>query len=205
MRERNPEAPGCSVPRGRELSEGERFNHHYPFSTVYVLDTSVILTYSGALGVLLEEGVALPPSVLDEVQLEPQRSRLQELIEAGARVLHPGEEALRAVREAARGAGEHHLSEADVDVLALALQLGATLFTEDYSMQNVAQILGIPWRSLTTRGIRKVYLWGFKCVDCGRVFEEAPGESCPVCGGRLRRWRLKTKGKLNFNKGLHRS
>jgi len=173
--------------------------------SVYVLDTSVILTYSGALGALLKEGVAIPPSVLDEVQFEPQRSRLRELVEAGAEVIPPAEEAIKKVRETARAAGEHQMSEADIKVVALALQLGATLLTEDYSVQNVAQLLGVPWRCLTTRGIRKVYIWGVKCVDCGRVFEKPPGEVCSICGGRLRRWRLKAKGKLNFNKELHQS
>lgn len=165
---------------------------------MYVLDTSVILTYSGALGALLGEGIALPPSVLDEIQLEPQRTRLIELIEAGAEVISPGEDALRRVRDAARGAGEYRLSDVDVDVVALALQLGATILTEDYSVQNVAQILGVPWRSLTTRGIRRVYVWGVRCTHCGRVFRQPPGEVCPVCGGTFRRWRVRSEGNLNL-------
>ncbi|MCD6383099.1 MAG: hypothetical protein J7L88_01400, partial [Thermoplasmata archaeon] len=165
---------------------------------VYVLDTSVILTYSGSLGAFLEKGMATTPSVVDEIGKEPQRSMVERLRYAGLQIISPPVEAIRRVREIATELGEAHLSKTDMEVLALALHLNACLLTEDYSMLNVAEALGLCWKSLTTRGIKRVYQWGFRCVSCGRVYESSPGEVCPICGGELRRWRLSRKRKVNL-------
>lgn len=47
------------------------------------------------------------------------------------------------------------LSHADIEAIALALPKSATLVTDDYAMQNVAEYLGIKWLSVHHRGIRE--------------------------------------------------
>ena len=133
------------------------------------------------------EGVTTP-KVVEEVKDPESRLFLESLISAGkVRVLVPSGESLEAVMEAARRTGElGELSEADIEVLALAYELKASLFTDDYNLQNIARTLGIKFKTLK-RGIRKVIRWRYVCIGCGRKFESRPPEGiCPDCGSPLR-------------------
>jgi UPF0271 protein len=76
------------------------------------------------------------------------------------------------------------LSRADREVLALALDTGAEVVSDDFAVQNVAHHLGIPVVPLQQRKAKK-RRWKFRCTGCGRL-AEGPGE-CPVCGSGLKR------------------
>jgi len=76
------------------------------------------------------------------------------------------------------------LSNADVDLLALASDMGALLVTEDYSVQNLAEVLSIRWTSVG-RSITEVRKWCYRCKGCLKVFDERH-DDCPVCGSELR-------------------
>jgi len=90
------------------------------------------------------------------------------------------------VREAARTTGDSsRLSPVDVEVLALALELGAKVVTDDYSIQNLATILKVEYLTRNMKGITKVVKWNYLCTGCGKVFHE-PHPDCPVCGSPLR-------------------
>ena len=133
------------------------------------------------------EGVTTP-KVVDEVKDPESKLFLEGLISAGkVRVLSPSRESLEAVREAARKTGElNELSEADVEILALAYELGGVLFTDDYNLQNIAKTLGIEFRTLK-RGIKRVIRWNYVCIGCGKRFSEMPPEGiCPDCGSPVR-------------------
>ncbi len=133
------------------------------------------------------EGVTTP-KVVEEVRDPESRLFLEGLISAGkVRVLSPSRESLEAVREAARKTGElNELSEADVEILALAYELGGVLFTDDYNLQNIAKTLGIEFRTLK-RGIKRVIRWNYVCIGCGKRFSEMPPEGiCPDCGSPVR-------------------
>jgi len=128
------------------------------------------------------------PKVVEEVKDPESRLFLEGLISAGkVKVLVPSRESVKAVMEAARRTGElEELSEADVEVLALAYELKATLLTDDYNLQNIAKTLGIPFKTLK-RGIKRVIRWNYVCVGCGKRFSEMPPEGvCPDCGSRVR-------------------
>jgi len=128
------------------------------------------------------------PGVVREVKDPESRLFLENLISAGkVRVLVPSRESVEAVRKAARETGElGELSEADVEVLALAYELKATLLTDDYNVQNVAKTLGIPFKTLK-RGIKRVIRWNYVCIGCGKRFSEMPPEGiCPDCGSPVR-------------------
>lgn len=145
---------------------------------MYVLDTSAILA-----GVKPEPGdVAIPPSVLNEIHGEYPELALYP-------VLHPSPESVEKVREASRKTGDYEvMSSTDIDVLALALDLGATVITDDYAIQNVARYLGIKYETGEMQGIREMRRWKWRCESCGRYFRRYY-EECPVCGGKLRRVR----------------
>ncbi len=133
------------------------------------------------------EGVTTP-KVVDEVKDPESRLFLEGLISAGkVRVLSPSRESVEAVMKAARKTGElSELSEADVEILALAYELRGVLFTDDYNLQNIAKILGIEFRTLK-KGIKRVIRWNYVCIGCGKRFSEMPPEGvCPDCGSPVR-------------------
>jgi len=90
------------------------------------------------------------------------------------------------VRDAARSTGDSvRLSPVDVEVLALALELGAKVVTDDYSIQNLATVLNVEYIPRSMKGITKVVRWNYLCTGCGKVFREHHPD-CPICGSPLR-------------------
>jgi len=95
------------------------------------------------------------------------------------------------------------LSETDLQVLALALELkekghNPTIVTDDYSIQNVANQIGIEFASLVTFGIRFRLNWLRYCPACGREYSpNYKSKTCKVCGTELKRKPLR-KTNLNF-------
>lgn len=85
------------------------------------------------------------------------------------------------------------LSYADIELLALGLQLRAegknsVVVSDDYSVQNVADHLGLRYSSLATLGIKRRFDWSIYCPGCRRSFSKhQPGGICPVCGTELKR------------------
>ena len=105
---------------------------------------------------------------------------------------------LREVKEASRRVGDvRYLSEVDLQVLALALELKSTglspfIVTDDYSIQNVANKIGVNFTSLMTYGIRFRFNWILYCPACHRKFpSDCKFKSCEVCGTKLKRKPLK--------------
>ncbi len=111
----------------------------------------------------------------------------------GIKVIEPSERYVEAVRKKAKEVGESELSETDIHVIALALQLSerypeTSIATSDYSVQNLASILGLKVEPLLHRGITKKIRWATYCPSCGWMGGgKAPGEPCPRCGSRLKR------------------
>lgn len=85
------------------------------------------------------------------------------------------------------------LSEADHQVLALALQLkmqgcDPLIATDDYSIQNVAKHLHIKFTSLATFGIRHQLEWVRYCPACKRKYPaDHKQNKCSICGTELKR------------------
>ena len=85
------------------------------------------------------------------------------------------------------------LSETDSQLLALGVQLiskglSPIIVSDDYSVQNVANSLGLKFRSLATTGIKRQFEWVTYCPGCRKTFQTGQPEGlCPVCGTKLRR------------------
>ena len=108
------------------------------------------------------------------------------------------------VKNIADKMGELHLlSETDLDVLAVALELEIDGFkpqivTDDYSIQNVASQMKIEFIPLTTKGIHKILEWIRYCPGCYKKFlSNYKLVSCSICGTKLKR---KPKRKINHGK-----
>jgi UPF0271 protein len=92
------------------------------------------------------------------------------------------------------------LSRADIEVLALALDLqndnlSPAIVSDDYAIQNVSETLSIEHASLATFGISQKFDWIYYCPACFRRYTaEDAGQPCRVCGTPLRR-KVVRKGK----------
>ncbi len=141
----------------------------------YVLDTSVFLHSS-----FLPEGdLYTTPSVIEEL-----KSERKYLIREDLHIVDPSVASKRKVRETAQKTGDlYWLSETDVDVLALALDVGGVLVSDDFHVQNVAAWMRIPFEGVTTK-IRERAVWRKRCPICGKEYPP-DARICPRCGARL--------------------
>lgn len=101
-------------------------------------------------------------------------------------VSEPSAASMERVREAAARTGDDaRLSPVDMEVLALAMDQGGVILTDDYSIQNLARALGLEYRPVGLKGIREVIVWRYRCRGCGRTFDKNMPD-CPICGSALR-------------------
>ena len=98
------------------------------------------------------------------------------------------------VREASKKVGDIlSLSEADKQVLALALELKSAgytplIVTDDYSIQNVANQIDVEFAPLMTFGIRFRLHWILYCPACHKKYpSDYRLKVCEVCGTVLKR------------------
>ena len=155
----------------------------------FVLDTSV-LYYGKDLPTGYE--LIISPGVVRELEKEGMGERLELLLATRIRVSSPTKRSLQRVEKEALGTGDSsRLSETDKEILALAMDLGYQLLTDDYSIQNLATVLGVPYRGFDQKGITKVLVWEAKCTGCGKILGPEIKE-CDVCGRptKMRRKRM---------------
>ena len=144
-----------------------------------VLDTSAL--YYGK-DLPSEWELVISPGVVRELEREGMRDRLELLLATRVKVLSPSKKSLaRVLSESEKTGDSRRLSSTDKEILALALDLGYEIVTDDYSIQNTAEAMGMPYRGLEQKGIRRVIQWGSRCIGCGKRFD-SDVEECDVCG-----------------------
>jgi UPF0271 protein len=122
-------------------------------------------------------------------------TRLKTALEVGQlRIETPKLDYLERIKIQSKHAGDLlFLSHADKQVLALALQfkdagLDCEIVTDDYSIQNVANQLGITFVPLMTFGIRFRFRWRIYCPACYRKYPaDFTAQQCLTCGTQLKR------------------
>ena len=150
-----------------------------------ILDSSALFSMEG----LPDEDFLCPPGVVDE--LARYKDGRLDLWGDMLRVSDCTKDSVEKVTAAARKSGDlGRLSPVDITVLALALDTQGTILSDDYSIQNVSRIMGIPFRPVGMKGIEKVEKWNYRCVGCGKWFKEKADE-CPICGSGMRSYRKK--------------
>ena len=146
-----------------------------------VLDASALLS-----GASFDGELYTTPEAVNEVRRIGSTPQLDAVLATKVRALTPEKESVEAVDRMARRTGDiARLSATDRGLLALSRDLEAVLLTDDYSIQNVAILLGVRYEKVLERGIREVVTWRYRCTGCGRFFEE-PSKVCPVCGSKVR-------------------
>ncbi|HJX04840.1 MAG TPA: nucleic acid-binding protein [Thermoplasmata archaeon] len=156
----------------------------------YVLDTSV-LYYGKDLPPEFE--CVITPGVVSELEREGMAERTELLLATRIRVLSPSQKSMqRVVKESEKTGDSRRLSLTDKELLALALDLGYELISDDYSIQNLARSMGIPFRGMDQKGIREVFEWQARCIGCGKTFP-ANVRRCDICGSETKTRRVKNR------------
>ncbi|MEM2875269.1 MAG: ribonuclease VapC [Candidatus Hadarchaeales archaeon] len=152
---------------------------------ILVLDTSAVI--AGFIPGLAKVDQVTVSEVMEEARDLCSRLELETAIIAGnLRVMEPSRESVRAVMEKIKETGDI-VSPTDLKLIALAMDLkdrGAELVTDDYAIQNLATMFGIPYRRIAMPGIKEVLRWEFVCTGCGRRYP-VDARSCPECGSGL--------------------
>ena len=150
---------------------------------MHVLDSSAFIN-----DYTTNESIATIPLVREELEDEAGY-RFDALEGSGMRIHIPDPGTVERVELSARETGDAEtLSRTDVRLLATSFELYATLVTDDYAMQNVAEKLDVTVEVIAQEGIDERRDWKFQCQGCGRVFDENR-ERCEICGSDLTRKR----------------
>jgi len=157
-----------------------------------VVDTTALLV-DNAVQYLQGYHCFTVPKVIKEVKTLRHKAGVEVLLDARVlNVVEVAKDCFREVLEVAKKSGDiTSLSETDLEVLALALQLkrqglDPLLITDDYTAQNLASRLKIRCRGIKAKGIKKRIRWRYRCTACGKVYYEFL-EGCGVCGHKLKR------------------
>ncbi|MEM2899356.1 MAG: PIN domain-containing protein [Thermoplasmata archaeon] len=159
----------------------------------FVLDTSAILSGKEFSG---EQELYMPPSAENEIKHGRMKRKIEYLQILGLKICSPSKSAVDKVQKYAQKTGDiERVSEADIDVLALAIDLKATILTDDYSIQNLASGLGIKYQPLCQKGITEKLTWYYRCKGCGKFFDKMY-DACPICGSDMKTTRVSHKEKI---------
>jgi UPF0271 protein len=161
---------------------------------IVILDTSAFLAGFDPFS-LSEEQVTVP-KVEEEIRKNSMICmRFRTAIENGKlKVKAPSQEFLHKAKNTSSKVGDSYLlSETDIQLLALALELKASgyvpqIVTDDYSIQNVATRMGIEFLALATFGIKRLLEWIRYCPACHREYPaDCASKECLICGTELKR------------------
>ena len=155
-----------------------------------VLDTAALINWPIEL---LDGGFVVENQRLELSRVSPDRMLS---IEAANLIWKsPSRESIDEATKISRETGDlDSLSETDLSLIALVVEVRGHLHTDDYRMQNVCSSSGLKWSPVETVGISETWYWELKCGGCGRVTSgrgrtrfarESPGE-CKDCGSELR-------------------
>lgn len=149
-----------------------------------VLDTSAFF-----LAIPLQGELWTVPRVEGELKDLRGKARFGVLMDEGMEIRPPIPASVRKAREASIKSGDERvLSDTDLDLIALALDVRGTIVTDDFALQNTARVLGLSVRSIIQRESAPRE-WRIRCIGCGKYFDQMPSKAgdCPVCGSALKR------------------
>ena len=140
------------------------------------------------------------PKIIEEIKEGDKNRNILHKIQAALEsqtliVRTPSPASIKIVNNESKKTGDlKALSDADVELIALMLELmklephNVTLFTNDFSMQNLCSELKIPFSSLLRKGIKKKIVWEVYCPHCKDTFPpEYLNSICEKCHSKLKR------------------
>jgi len=146
-----------------------------------VLDTAALLHWP----VERMQNCIVAHSQLEELRkLSPQRAMLVESID----ILWMSTDTSEAEKAASETGDLPRLSPVDLDILAIAIETNQTLFTDDYSLQNVCRSLDHPFQPVSNRKSTQQWSWELRCIGC-RATKKADSKTeqeCDICGSVMK-------------------
>ncbi len=170
---------------------------------VIVLDTSAFVAGFDPFS-LGKEQVTVPKVEEEITKNSMNKLRFETALENGrVKVKAPTQEFVNQIKTSSSKVGDSFkLSETDIELLALALELKATgckpqIISDDYSIQNVAMQHGIEFLALANFGIKRLLEWKRYCPACFREYPaNSSSKECKVCGTTLKRKPRRTLKKV---------
>jgi endoribonuclease Nob1 len=161
---------------------------------IVVLDTSAFLAGYDPFAASTEQ-VTVPKVEEEILRNSMVKMRFQTAVEsAKVKVRAPTQEfSVEAKASASKVGDSFKLSEADMQLLSLALELkeqgyAPQIVTDDYSIQNVAKQLDIEFLALATFGIKRLLEWIRYCPACHKQYTaNSKFKECQICGTELKR------------------
>ncbi|CDI05278.1 NOB1 family endonuclease [Candidatus Nitrosotenuis uzonensis] len=132
--------------------------------------------------------------VFEEIEhIKKCHGAIEILIQTGRlKIMDAEPQSIKVVVDMAKKTGDfQELSKADISAVALALQTGGHIVTDDFAVSNLAKNMKISIHPVMTNGIRDVGRWRHYCSACKKEFTAV--NACPICGNRLTRKLLKRK------------
>ena len=170
---------------------------------ILIFDTNIFL-----IGIdfnLIDAHIYTTPDIIEEIRhnkyIDKNRnilSRIDVALENRSLLLrNPSNNSIDKVEFASKTTGDYNaLSIVDKELIALALELkekfieNITLYTNDYSIQNLCSELNIPFSPLIREGINSKIIWEVYCPFCKDIKNsEDFGKNCERCGTKLKRKR----------------
>jgi UPF0271 protein len=129
----------------------------------------------------------ISPLAADEIRRGKKKEDLDSLVEREVLIIQaPSLQTMDRVTVGAQESGDiNRLSRADIEILALALEIAGEVITDDYSIQNLAKKLDIPFRAFGKPPIREEFKWTYRCKGCGKFNKEPQEPDCPICGSEV--------------------
>jgi endoribonuclease Nob1 len=145
-----------------------------------ILDSSVFFSDLPITGELYTT-----PSVCDELIDIRSKGKFEKFSAEGLRIISPSAQSREKVTIAAKKTRDTSvISDTDCELLALALELDAVLYTDDFAIQNVAGVLGVQTMPISQRKAKRIH-WKYRCSGCGRYFDHIG--DCLICGSIIKR------------------
>ena len=138
------------------------------------------------------------PLVLEEIKhIKKSHDAVQTLIDLGRlQIIEPEQKNIDFILEKAKNTGDLlNLSNEDVSVLALCIQLDGDLVTDDYTVSNVAKHMNLKVIPIMTKGISKILDSIYFCPACSKTFEKI--SECLICGSKLKKKSAERKSSSN--------
>jgi len=170
---------------------------------ILIFDTNIFLI--GINFNLIDALIYTTPDIIEEIKhykyINKNRNilnRIDAALENRSLILrNPSVNSFKKVDLASKITGDNNaLSIIDKELIALALELKEkfiekiTLYTNDYSIQNVCSELNIPFSPLIREGIKSKITWEVYCPFCKDIKNnEDFGKNCERCGTKLKRKR----------------
>ena len=168
---------------------------------ILIFDTNIFL--KGIDINIFKEKIYTTHKIIDEIKVLKYQNKNRNIINRIEVAINkeqliikdPKEEYRNRTLDAAKITGDvNFLSKADIDLIALALELMETsgddviLYSNDYTVQNLCSEMKIKFTSIFIKGIKNQIKFELFCPSCKEKYSAGNVlKHCEVCGSKLKR------------------